>query len=160
MSQTDLGDRIRAVESVVNRLDDVIVRFGNRAFGMIGIDVAMLGFLAVMTKYSANNPGEVILFLLSFIFLGISIYLGIGGIYHSIRGQMKSFNFFDGRSEMNETEFKVSFKEYSSEDYLGDLLEYYYKFSKILNEKFEYLQLSVLFLIFAIIPWTIALYFR
>lgn len=158
MSPTDLEERIRAAEGVLSRLHDWIGRYDNRASGLIGIDTGMLGVLAIMTRPTLSDGWLDAALILSILFIGISFSLIIVGTYPRMKGPKTSFIFFGRISEMSEDEFKKSFKKCSEDEYLEDLLGQCHINSKILNVKFKYLRNSLLMIVLAIIPWSIALY--
>lgn len=151
-------EQLGAAEQRLDRLLDWVGRSDTKFSVVLGVDTAMLGFLATSAPAGPSSVSALIFALASVALLVLSLIFVYRGTYPRTHGPGGSLVYFGSIAEKDLEEFKNKFLAYDLQDHLNDVLEQIHRNSEILNGKFEKLQRAYEFMLIAAIPWTISLY--
>ncbi|MBN9483129.1 MAG: hypothetical protein BGO70_01075 [Bacteroidetes bacterium 43-93] len=157
---TDLDKRIDRAEKNLQRKLEWISRVDTRVSFIAGVAIAMLGVLAnAFSRIICWEWYHYAVFYSAAAFLFVSLFYLYKSQNPKILAPNESLIFFGTIAKMKFDDFKSKFSNTSPEDYFDDLLHQVHINSEILCEKFYYLKSSITWIIIAVIPWLIALYF-
>lgn len=160
MQQEDnLIEKISWAELNLQRKLDWIGRYDTRIVFITGISIAMMGVLMnACISVVIWNCSLYITFGASLILLLGSLILLYFGQYPKTVSPNDSLIFFGTIASLKLDAFQKKFMKMSDKEYLEDLLSQVHINSVILKKKFWVLKASLIFILIAIIPWSIALY--
>lgn len=160
MSERDasIQEQLGAAEQRLDRLLDWVGRSDTKFSVVLGVDTAMLGFLATSAPGRQVSVTAIIFALAAASLLVLSLIYVYRGTYPRTQGPGGSLVYFGSIAEKDSEEFKKKFLAYDLQGHLDDVLEQIHRNSVILNGKFEKLQRAYECMLIAAIPWTIALY--
>lgn len=153
-----IQEQLGAAEQRLDRLLDWVGRSDTKFSVVLGVDTAMLGFLATSAP-AGPVPVSVLIFALAAgALLVLSLIFVYRGTYPRTQGPGGSLVYFGSIAEKDSEEFKNKFLACDLQDHLNDVLEQIHRNSEILNGKFEKLQRAYECMLVAAIPWTVTLY--
>lgn len=160
MSEKNLSiqEQLAAAEQRLDRLLDWVGRSDTKFSVVLGVDTAMLGFLATSASARPVPLGAIIFALASVALLVLSLIFVYRGTYPRTHGPNESLVYFGSIAEKELEKFKNEFLAYDLQSHLNDVLEQIHRNSEILNGKFAKLQRAYESMLIAAIPWTISLY--
>jgi hypothetical protein len=155
----DSIQRLPAAWSQLNLVLWFYPRIDTKAAVVLGLNLGMIAVLSArMERVIAVGPGY--LWLVLFAFLSLFVV----SCFHLYRctvpdrnGGTNSLIFFGSIAKNSESEFLGACAERSADDLISDLLSQTWRNSRILQRKFDALELAYKLMIAAIVPWTIAL---
>lgn len=151
-------DRV-LLENTLARLLQWISAADSKTGPVLAIDTAMLGALAALTP----QPGKwtVLMALsaaLTLTLLGVSIGYLFLAAYPRTKGPEGSLVFFGGIIEQQEEEFIDDILSVDPDRYARDLARQCYRNAEIAAEKFEHVKTATKVCLWAIAPWTLAIW--
>jgi hypothetical protein len=158
MSDAPLAERISWAEQNLQRQLDWIGRHDARTAVILGLDIAMLGFLA--TEIPAINrlhSGPLFFAAISTLTLLISLASIYSSQYPRTSSPNDSLVFFGTISAFTRENFSSNFCTRSEREHFNDLCDQAHINASIISKKFEALKLALVFLLVSIIPWTFAI---
>ncbi len=146
--------KIPPAEKNLDRLLAWIGRLDVKFSIILGIETAMLGFLASITpNINCIKLAILILTLITFALILVSFLFIFIGMFPRTKGPDKSLIYFGCISKMTLTDYQSHFSSISRQTYLDDVLEQCYINSKIINNKFLRLKTAYILLFLSLLPW-------
>lgn len=153
-----IEEQLGAAEQRLDRLLDWVGRSDTKFSVVLGVDTAMLGFLATSAPAGPVSVSAIVFALAAGALLVLSLTCVYRGTYPRTQGPGGSLVYFGSIAEKDLKEFENKFVGCDLQDHLDDVLEQIHRNSEILNGKFEKLQRAYECMLIAAIPWTITLY--
>lgn len=136
---------------------ELVLSFFNRAETklsvLLGIDLAMLGFLGTTVSLVAGWGPDLWAAILSLICIGMSVWNLYGAAAPQMSGGERSLVYFREIASREEDSFVKLFGNQSAEALADDLLRQAWRNACILRRKFECLDRAFRWTAIAIIPW-------
>lgn len=166
MSEKIEGDRaviahtallMRAEQNFQRQLD-WIGRFDARSATILGIGIAMLGFLS--TEAPPPEKWELYCYILSVVAV-LPLFVSLGGIYFGQYPRTSSPNdsliYFGTIAKLDVEEFLRRCREQSEDQHLWDLCNQTHLNSLLMSKKFTALKVALVSLLVAIVPWAVTI---
>lgn len=155
-----INEKIARTELNLQRKLDWIGRSDTRIAFAASVSVTMLGVLA---NIGADVKAWDLKLLVFFVTTGMLLLGSLISIWLSQYPKTRSVNssliYFGTIAELRADEFKTKFKASTDDEYLDDLLSQTHKNAEILNWKFKYLKIALIFIFISIAPWLLSIYF-
>jgi hypothetical protein len=152
-------DKLPPAERNLERLLSWIGRLDVKFSILLGIETAMLGFLASVTpSVKCIDLLHLILTIITFMLILISFSFIFFGMFPRLKGPDKSLIYFGSISKISFDEYKTLFSDSSKQSYLDDLLEQCHINSRIIDTKFSKLKTSYILLLLSLSPWLYLVY--
>lgn len=154
MTESDLRpmakDQLGLVLSFFPRVDSKISL-------LVGIDIAMLAYLASKTPPFSSWEAKLLFALIPVILLSVSLWHLYLASFPQLEGGRDSLVYFREIATRAEGKYLEDFKKQTPEFHVNDLLGQVWRNSQILKEKFHHLKLAFQLLGWAILPWLVTL---
>jgi hypothetical protein len=153
-------ERIRIAEVNLSRLLDWVGRIDAKSSVVLGINTAMLGVLASLAPAPHLWAARTVILGIVSVLLCAATFVCIYLVnYPRTKGPTTSLNFFGGIASRTFREYEKAFMHLASAEYLSDVLEQCHKNAEIVKLKFAALKWAYRFLMTAIVPWCLCLYY-
>lgn len=123
-----------------------------------GVAIAMLGVAANLDYSTLHCQSYTFVIILIFLLLGLSLVYVYLSQFPKVQSPNHSLLFFGTIASRESNKFQTDFKNMDEEKYLEDLLHQTHVNASIVKKKFEYLKLALIFLLLAVIPWSVMIY--
>lgn len=152
-------DIIEKTELNLKRHLDWIGRYDTKISFVTVISIAMLGLIIdKASSFQSWNSYIIIILIITILLLLVSLLFIYLGQYPAVKSRNNSLIFFKTISQLKVDEFIKKSKGVSEEDYLDDLLYQVHINAEILTKKYNYFKISLIFLLIAVIPWSVLIY--
>jgi hypothetical protein len=133
------------------------VRVDGRLSVLLGVNVGMLGVLAVNAPPVREWRGHHFLLAIPVLLIGASLFQVHHAYFPQLEGGNGSLIYFREIAKRTETQYAEQFRAASDDAFLKDLLSQIWRNSQILNKKFERLRVAFDLVAWALVPWLVAL---
>jgi hypothetical protein len=158
MSSHSISEATAHAETNLQRQLEWIGRYDTRSATLLGINIAMLGFLSSeLPKLADCNAFAGFAAALAVIALCaslISIYLGQ---YPRTNSPNASLIFFGTIAKLDRDAFSTDFCARTAREHLADLCDQTHANAVIIAKKFEHLKRALILLLLGAAPWTLAI---
>jgi hypothetical protein len=154
-----IASKIRYAEKNLRRQLDWVSRHDLRTSFTITISIGMLGAMFSLAPGFDEWSRELEIFLgCSTLLLLAALFFIYLGQYPLTKSPNRSLLFFATIADNTSDEFIERFRAFSDEDYLTDLLMQAHINAVILTKKFAHIKFGLIFLLLAVVPWSVTLY--
>jgi hypothetical protein len=154
MDESDLG---RQAQDQLNLVMAFFPRVDAKISVLLGIDLAMLAFLAAKAPKLELWEGRLLFAGIPLFLLGASLWHLYRASFPQLEGGRESLIYFREIASRTEGKFMEEYKKQSSTAYLNDLLSQVWRNAQILAQKFDHLKTAFLLMAWSIVPWLVTL---
>jgi hypothetical protein len=133
-------------------------RLESKSTAVLGIDIAMIGFLAINAPNFNLWTWPVLTSGLALFFLAVSIYYVYVSSFPNLAGGHDSLIYFREIAKRTESQFISQFAARSAIEHDNDILAQVWRNSEILRRKFDAIKLAHIWLAVSIVPWIASLF--
>jgi hypothetical protein len=149
------------IESSLKQLDRVLgffPRVDSKTTAVLGIDIAMLGFLAINAPKFQLWSWVMLVAIVPLAFIGFSLYYIYVCSFPHLEGGHDSLIYFREIAKRTESQYIALVRERKTDAFLNDVLGQVWRNSEILRKKYDSIRFAHNWLVAALIPWIATLF--
>jgi Family of unknown function (DUF5706) len=151
------NEKRRSADGQLERVLSFFPRVDTKISILIGINLAMLGYLAVHLTPIVHLVWYALFAVAACVALAVSMWFLYKASFPNLRGGHDSLIFFGTISQMTEHEYITDFIALDDAAYSSDVLGQVHRNSQILAAKYQYIQISHISLMVGAVFWVLYL---
>ena len=139
------------------RVQSFFPRLEAKASVVLGIDTAMLGYLATWSPQSGHWSWLMLLAVIPILLIACSLLQLYRCSFPELAGGYESLQYFQEIAKRTESKFIADFSAQAGDDLARDLLGQVWRNSEILTCKYACLKRAYTFCALAVLPWAVSI---